>query len=368
MKASIQYVDIPKGSRVLAASDLHAHGTWLKALLDEVGFCDDDYLFLVGDYLERGKDNLATLRYVMELCKKPNVYAAIGNVDIWSLNAVFCEPEKTKERIAYFAPHHGGCFYTDMCIEAGLPYDTLEEIAYASERIKELYRPEIDFLLSLPTVIDTPFYTFVHGGIPTKHLEELDLSDAYRYLKNDNFIAQDVAFDKWTIVGHWPATLYSTDSINLNPHIAFDQKIIDIDGGCGVKDDGQVNLLVLPSAGDDVFAWRCYDAFPQYRALDPQRQSAESRNINFSDPWIEILQRSDDLVYIRRISDGYALWVPANRVHETDGKWRIWGDSSDFRPAIQPGDVVSLIRTDAVGTYIKKDGVCGYYDGRLEQE
>ena len=70
MKATIQYVDIPHGKRVLAASDLHAHGSRLARLLRKAGFCEDDMLFLVGDCLERGRENLKTLRMVMELCRR----------------------------------------------------------------------------------------------------------------------------------------------------------------------------------------------------------------------------------------------------------------------------------------------------------
>lgn len=365
-EVKIQYVNIPKGSRVFAASDLHAHGAWLKTLLDKVGFCDDDFLFLVGDYLERGSENLKTLRYVMELCRKANVYATLGNLDIWSMSVFSRTPEEIKARIESMVPAYGSSLFSDMCDDAGLPYGTLEEIKYARGCLAEQYQPELDFLRKLPTIIDTPYYTFVHGGIPTKELHSLDMSDARPYLKNDAFIDQKICFDKWLIVGHWPATLYSTNAVNLNPHISYEQKIIDIDGGSGVKRDGQANLLVIPKAGEDVFDWHSCDDFPRFRALDAQAQSKVSANIHYADPWLEVQERCGELARVRRLSDGYTLWLPESRVKETDGKARIWGDFSDFRPEIRPGDTVSLIWKDAIGTYIKKDGICGYYDGRLE--
>ena len=366
MKAKLQYVDIPKGIRVFAASDLHAHGSWLKTCLDRVGFCDDDFLFLVGDYLERGPENLKTLRYVMELCEKPNVFATLGNVDIWSISVLTLTPEEIKARIDSRIPVCGSTLFSDMCEDAGLPYGTLAEIAYAKDCFQERYQSELDFLKNLPTVIDTHYYTFVHGGIPSNDLSSLDMSDARPFLKNDTFIDQKIYFDKWLIVGHWPTTHYRTNAVNMNPYICWEQKIIDIDGGGGVKLDGQVNLLVIPQAGNDIFEWCSCDDFPLFQALDPQAQSKVSTIIHYADPWLELLERRGDLIRARCLSDGYELWLPKTNVKEEDGKARIWGDFSDFRPEIQPGDTVSLIRKDAIGTYIKKDGICGYYDGRLE--
>jgi len=368
MKARIDYIDIPKGTRVLAASDIHAHGTWLKSLLEEVSFCGTDILFLVGDYLERGSEGLKTLRFVMDLCKRPNVHAIMGNVDYW-VAAMFDDEtsvETIKSRIERLRGWHGSDTFSEYCEELGVPYETLEDIAAARELIKKTYPSELEFLRTLPTIIDTPYYTFVHGGIPTKNLDELDLSDAHKFMKNDNFIAQNVHFDKWTIVGHWPSTLCCPYAKNMNPHVEAAQKIIDIDGGSGVKDEGQVNLLVIPSAGEEVFGWRCKDGFPLYRALDPQKQSKDSINITWTDKLIEVLQTNGDLSLIRRLSDGYEMWMPTDNIVEEDGKKCTKKDYSDFRLSVQPGDVVGFIKQDAIGTFIKKDGVCGYYDGRLE--
>ena len=132
-----------------------------------------------------------------------------------------------------------------------------------------------------------------------------------------------------------------------------------------MKSDGQVNLLVFPHAGEDSFTSLCIDDFPRFRALDPQQESETSGNINYADPWVEILEVRDSLTRVRRISDGYEMWT-VKPVKTEDGKSRLWGDGTDYRHQIFPGDVISLIARDEVGCYIKKDGVCGYYNGRIE--
>ena len=79
--ATVFRPDIEPGRRVIAVSDVHGNLPYLKGLLKKVGFSPDDVLILVGDLLEKGRDSLATLRYVMELQKKYTVYPLCGNCD-----------------------------------------------------------------------------------------------------------------------------------------------------------------------------------------------------------------------------------------------------------------------------------------------
>ena len=74
-------LDIPRGRRILAVSDIHGHVHFLKKVLEKAGFCEDDELIIDGDIIEKGPYSLETLRYVMELDKKPNVHVISGNVD-----------------------------------------------------------------------------------------------------------------------------------------------------------------------------------------------------------------------------------------------------------------------------------------------
>ena len=72
---------IEPGRRVVAVSDIHGNLPFLKGLLDAVRFSPADVLILVGDLLEKGRDSLATLRYVMELGRTNTVYPLCGNYD-----------------------------------------------------------------------------------------------------------------------------------------------------------------------------------------------------------------------------------------------------------------------------------------------
>ena len=61
----------------------------------------------------------------------------------------------------------------------------------------------------------------------------------------DSFLTQDLRFDKWVVVGHWPVVLYGKDRVRANPIVDREKKIVSIDGGCVLKDDGQLNAFII---------------------------------------------------------------------------------------------------------------------------
>ena len=83
----------------------------------------------------------------------------------------------------------------------------------------------------------------------------------------DDFRSRGWKFDKWVIVGHWPVTLYCEDRILSCPIVDRDRKIVSIDGGCVLEDDGQLNALVIPFEGSEDFSCIWYDRFPMKFAV-----------------------------------------------------------------------------------------------------
>ena len=88
MKPVVQTVALPSGPRVVSVRATHGHCAHLAGLLGRIGFGPGDTLVLVGDLIEKGPDSLKTLRYVMALCRRYNVYPVCGNCDRAILNLV----------------------------------------------------------------------------------------------------------------------------------------------------------------------------------------------------------------------------------------------------------------------------------------
>ena len=99
-------------------------------------------------------------------------------------------------------------------------------------------------------------------------------------------------FDKWVIVGHWPVMLYLADHVCANPIIDREQHVISIDGGCSLKDDGQLNALIIPFEGSEDFSFEAYDSFP-VRRVKTTRSAASERSyyIRWGDNDVQVLRR-----------------------------------------------------------------------------
>ena len=216
MKAVVRKIDFPERGRLLAVSDVHGNLPWLKGLLEKAAFSPEDALVLVGDLVEKGPESLATLRYVMELSRTHTVHALCGNCDNLAADFVWGGSGLDRDFYRYYLQVWGErSLVVQMAREAGLPAESPEDLPALRSGLAKHFAPELCFLRDLPTVLTAPNYVFVHGGVPSyEHMEELD---AWRCMKNDDFLGQGYAFPYYCVVGHWPVTLYRTGVPAVSP-------------------------------------------------------------------------------------------------------------------------------------------------------
>lgn len=125
----------------------------------------------------------------------------------------------------------------------------------------------------------------------------------------------------------------------------------------------QLNALIL-RRGKFTSEW--YDPFPLGRALDAQKKSARSAYIRWGDNAVEPIELGREWCRIRHIRTGYVMDVPTDFLYESKGVLRV-NDVTDYRPAIAPGETLSIVRETDRGYWIKKNGVSGWYSGRVER-
>ena len=65
--------------RILAIGDIHGRFDRLSSLFNQINFGSKDLLILLGDYIDRGNENLHCLQWAMRISKLPNVIALRGN-------------------------------------------------------------------------------------------------------------------------------------------------------------------------------------------------------------------------------------------------------------------------------------------------
>lgn len=373
LKTKIQYLYPDKGRRIIAVSDIHAHQEWLEKLLKKISFGKEDILVIVGDMLEKGPENLKTLRYIMDLCREYRVYPLMGNVDAWRLQMLLQEDGRLDKELLEsnerMLKSWGSTFITEMCAELGVSLKTLEDVPKARNAILKNEKQELDFIKGLPAILETPCFTFVHGGLVSPKLEENREVPLFQLLKCDEFLNQGRFFDKYVVVGHWPVTLYDARKDSSAPLINEKQKIIGIDGGCGLKRDGQLNALIIEDPYKEEVTFEYYDEFPEAVALTDQEEGEDSINIRYFESEIKILEAGEEFSFAEHLKTGRQLWIyngflekrPA--AGETNTCW----EYTDYQIPVKSGEKVSVIQKTKHGYLIKKRGVSGWYYGELEE-
>ena len=358
MKAHISRMTLPPGRRIIAISDIHGRLDYFTGLLEKLRFSKDDILFIVGDFVEKGPESLATLRYIMKLCSTHTVHVSCGNCDWWYpiLNA---DDWRMRASSVPYILKKPWCLGRQMCNELGITVTKDTDPEWLRGRLMEGFPEEFDFLSRLPEVIETPNYRFVHGGVPRGDPEDWD---AWGCLKHDDFLGHADKQDRWTIVGHWPVMLYREDIVNANPVFDYERKIISIDGGCVLKDDGQLNALVIPYDGSTDFSVISYDVFPSARVLEDRSENARHWYIRWGDSAVEVLEKGAEFSRCRHLRTGYEMDILTKYIYP-DGTVN---DCTDYVLPLKKGDIVSVVEQTSRGYFVKHRGISGWYTGELE--
>lgn len=359
--AVVRPLSLPRDRRTLVISDIHGNLPYLKGLLHRAGFSAEDILIVLGDILEKSTGSLDTLRYLMDLAKTHTVHFVMGNCDITPhgfLSGLW--PDHIAAQYGAFWGERSA--WVAMAHQLGYPVEDVKDFPAARQAIEAAFPQELAFLRGLPTILVHDRYLFVHGGVPREdRLEELD---AWACMKNDDFLGQGHRFRRWVIVGHWPVTLYHPDIPNADPLVLPDRHIVSIDGGCTLKEDGQLNALVLPRAPGEAFSWFSYDGLPVYEALDDQTPSPDPVNIRWGHSQVEVLERSPEFSSCLHRETGRVLEVPTDFLQEGP-QGVTCRDTTDYHLPVRAGDRLSLLRQTSRGALVKKGGTTGWYLGRL---
>ncbi len=352
-------VDFPSEKRIIVISDIHGNLPFFKGLLQKLSFSPEDILVLLGDMLEKGENNLETLRYIMELEKTHQVYPLCGNCDAYV--KLFFESDKHDKDFfqEYFTrPKTEHSILLQMGREAGVK--DLENLENLRQTLRITHKSIWEWLGALPTILESEDYFFVHGGIDSMDYNPNIIP--WECMKNDYFHSQKHHFPKYMVVGHCPTTLYRPDYQDASPLIDHLQKLISIDGGCVLKLDGQLNALILENGE---ISWDYYDGLPLVRAISTQKASKNPLNIRWGHNQIEIIERREDFSLCLHLESGRTIEILTDFIQERDGKYYC-EDATDYLLPVEKGEILSLSQPIAHGFLGKKQGVTGWYLGDYE--
>ena len=294
MSPKIKYLDLDLNRRILFASDIHGNYKLFDALLKKVNFNNLDYLFIIGDMIEKSDYNLDTLDYFMDLDKKENVFILCGNCD----NVLsYMIKDVDDLRLKHYAFDLKHTILLEFAKKMNILLDQSSNMEELCHLFYDKFRKYYDFVLNLPhCIIVNNKLCVVHGGISS--LDEIS-NNALDLMKNDNFYEQGFTPKLIEIVGHYPVINYEHQIPSLNPIIDLNKKIISIDGGMSVLPWSQLNMLILDNLKNFNFS---YEYIDQYQTVVVKNKESNLNHNSFNVTKkieVSILEEDNDFFIVK---------------------------------------------------------------------
>ena len=206
-------------ARQFAISDIHGCAkTFRKLVLEVLHLSQEDTLFLLGDYINKGPGSKEVIDFIFQLRDKGyKVKCLRGNHEQYLIDAF----NFFGDEIPFF--YRGG-------------KETLE--SFGANSVKEIPDQYIEFIQALPFYFELEKYILIHAGL------DFDLEDPY----NDNFSMlnirkMNVDLEKTggrkVIHGHVP-----TSYQEIEKSLSLQSNHTSIDGGCVYHHIHALNHLV----------------------------------------------------------------------------------------------------------------------------
>lgn len=353
---------IPNNSRIIVISDIHGHLDLFKRLLKKVNYTSEDYLVILGDFVEKGDQVIDTIHYIKQLSKLDRVFVLTGNCE-WAVDAFLTVPELAKQIPIYFERVlQNGCIrevYHKLHLDDGS-----ETILGIQKRIAEYLEDELKFISHLPVTLQLNQFLFVHAGVEkNKDYQDSSLSSLLE-MKYFHNLGHDLNYT--VIVGHMPTSNYHQSHICNDIMIDEDKKIISIDGGVGVKFISQLNALII-NLDNDKIVYECESVmgYPIYKVTkDITHPKKEVHKIGYPYFEIEVLEKGAEFSTCVQKDTNQYLEVKNEFIYQKDNQTYCLDDYTDHKISAKKNDLVSLI--DFYGQYAYV--MCKKQVGWIEKE
>jgi len=205
--------------RRIAISDIHGCAKTFKKLTHEVlALSDEDTLYLLGDYINKGPDSRGVLDLIFEYRKSGlRLHCLRGNHEQYLIDALN-DPGKEMTFLS-----RGGV-------------ETLS--SFGVRTILDIPKIYLDFITDLPLFLYLDNYLMIHAGLNFE-LED-PFSDEFSMLNIRKMtVFPERIGNRIIIHGHVPATIPE-----INASLSLQQQHVSIDGGCVYKHIHSLNNLV----------------------------------------------------------------------------------------------------------------------------
>jgi len=215
--------------------DIHGCSKTLVTLIEDmVKPSKHDWLYFLGDYIDRGPGSKEVIDYLMYLEKEEyNLRLLMGNHEEYLIRAC-AEEHKTK---SFFGIKQTNKLKKEWLFHGGK--QTLE--SFKVEDLKEFPEEYLAWMKKLEYYIEIDDYYLVHAGFNFKNEDPFEDKNSMLWIR-DYDIDREKVLNKRIIHGHVPVSLEFIDLSVRNESYPF----IDLDNGCYMTSrEGFGNLVAL---------------------------------------------------------------------------------------------------------------------------
>lgn len=320
---------LPTDCRIICVSDIHGCVREFKRLLEKCGYnAGADYLFILGDIVEKGRENLAALRFVKELCQNERVVCIKGNNDTMCVRMAFHDSkEKFFERIEKRPVNT----YLEMAKEAGI--DSFEgNFQRKREKVNKRFSEELNFMNNLPLAIETKDFIFIHAGIENRPDWE-NTSELFA-LTQPWFLRCEHCSPKTVICGHYPTYSFKEADSTCFPVMDKKKRIIDIDGGASTKWAAQLNAFIISYKGGKYETETVY--FPLGEEMTVKRavkSDCKPVYVDWDNYSLTVIEEQKDFWLVKIDQTGETGLIPQLYTGMWNGNLRGWINLNSFLSA-----------------------------------
>ena len=207
---------------IYCISDLHGQFTLFKKMLDKINFSSEDTLYVLGDVVDRGKDGIECLQYILN---HPQMQMILGNHEKMMIDVLYSKTNLPRSIRSWNRNGNG------PTIDGLIQLSDEEQLDLLTKVSKLPLYKELS--------VQGKSYYLVHGSpysVKEEDFVQVDRRDYRDYFVWERFNKDQQFFpDKIVIAGHTP-TSYLQDITPLT--IWHGNNIIDIDCGCAMLGDG----------------------------------------------------------------------------------------------------------------------------------
>lgn len=344
--------------RLIVISDIHGHLDRLRSLLQKVKYTSDDYLIILGDFVEKGDQVIETIHFIQKLSQNKRTFVLAGNCE-WALDALLTIPE-----LASQIPQYLKIVSTNGCIREVYQKlhldDGHETMLGVQKQIAEYLKKEIDFISHLPVTLKFNQFLFVHAGIEKR--KDYEKSSLSSLLEMQHFYDQGHLLNEIVVVGHLPTSNYFKNRIDNSIIIDEKKKIICIDGGVGVKNISQLNALIIESKENQI-TYQTEYVQPLPQCIVKQCENVEKRDIHkISYPYfeIEVLEKGKQFSLCYQKETNQTLQIKNEFIYQRNNKMYCLDDYTDAMFSINQGEEVKLLGIYDEYAYVIYQGQVGW--------